>query len=826
MRIVKSLIIILILVLVFCFTAACKNNEEIIDEPAEDNIYDDHQEIPVELEEFTFSRETFPRMSGSPSAVPLAQAATCVLLGESREDIEELTVFTRTTQAYRDLAAGSSDIIIAAEPAPGVFNELTEQGFTIEMMPVAVDALVFIVNASNPVDNLTKEQVRDIYSGNITNWQQVGGEDQEIKAFQRNEEAASQILMQKLVMDWQPVIDPPVLIFSFYAVVEPVTAIKGFDGSAGAIGFSMYYYAEVMGMAEGLKIISIDGIQPGTDTIAGGVYPFLDLYYAAISSNEPGDSSTRIMYNWLLSDTGQDHIGREGYVPVRDSSYSDRLLQPLMRWNVRTNDSQLLPYTPPYSKHTRLSDRPMPELIPSDTYGSIFPYSSAVTMNDGSLRVSKFGFITADGVVITDLIFDSIGIAVSNTVNSSIQRPAYLLQQNISEHEFFYIADTQKAACALDGSWITPFDYTVIIFSDDVIFLMRDRESFDIDVIDYSGQWLYNVQELEWADNISEDMWAEMLVYGVSEGHGFIKLDDETYALMEALTGNIRHTEFVQAFMFSDGLAAVIPDNDNDLWGFVDKDLELVIPPSYIYETAFVNGRAVVETPDGRLHIIDKRGEKLFSVEPEFFIALQPEGNAFSVHNRIEWAIPRFFTGDFKEVEFPASEGFFGAEPAVYYISDGWYSQVTEEGTWLFNANDSFLIPVDRYLRDFIGGYVIYYDFRDDFSVSYYGVMQPDGRDIILPVETASITPAIRNGSVISFILNTGTIQGDFIQSTYSTAFYTLIDLNGNVLNSGRGVLSFDDRAGYYAQGTDHFAFLNDNGDVAFSVPFMGYSFD
>jgi len=162
----------------------------------------------------------------------------------------------------------------------------------------------------------------------------------------------------------------------------------------------------------------------------------------------------------------------------------------------------------------------------------------------------------------------------------------------------------------------------------------------------------------------------------------------------------------------------------------------------------------------------------------------------------------------------------------VQYVGDGWYSQTTEEGTWLFSTKDSYLIPIDRYLREFIDSYIIYYDFRDDFSVSYYGVMQPDGRDIILPVEVESITPAVYNGRVKSFILNTGTTNIEFIRSAYTTARYRLVGLDGSIIGTGNGILSFNDIAGYYIQGTDHFAFLDDNGVLTYSIPFMGYSFD
>jgi phosphate transport system substrate-binding protein len=196
-----------------------------------------------------------------------------------------------------------------------VFDEMAAQGFKYEMTPFATDALVFVVNASNPVESLTLEQIQKIYTGKITNWSEVGGEDIEIVAFQRNAEAGSQVLMEKLVMDGITMIDPPTHSV-FFGMGELIEGIKGFDGSANALGYTVFYYAEDMRMAEGLKIISVGGVKPGGDTIGSGEYPFLNPYYVVISANEPEDSPARIMYEWILSNEGQALAAHEGYVAV------------------------------------------------------------------------------------------------------------------------------------------------------------------------------------------------------------------------------------------------------------------------------------------------------------------------------------------------------------------------------------------------------------------------------------------------------------------------------------------------------------------------------
>ena len=271
--------------------------------------------------EFVFTRENFPRMDGSTSTAPLAQAAACVLLGEPREDVADLAVFNRTTQSFRNLASGLCDILIAAEPSPGVFDELASAGFEILMAPVAIDALAFVVNSENPVESLTVEQIQGIYTGRIRNWSEVGGDDIEIVPFQRNAEAGSQVLMEMLVMDGLTMVEPPTeKIMVAFGMGELIDALKGFDGSANAIGYTVFYYAEDMRMADGLKIISVNGTAPNPDTIRSGEYPFLNPYYVVIGSEEPEGSPARIMFNWLLSEEGQELVRLEGYVSVRAES--------------------------------------------------------------------------------------------------------------------------------------------------------------------------------------------------------------------------------------------------------------------------------------------------------------------------------------------------------------------------------------------------------------------------------------------------------------------------------------------------------------------------
>lgn len=269
----------------------------------------------AEPELFTFTRENFPKIDGSTSLVPLGQAIASVLLGEPREAVADLISFNRTTQSYRNLMWGECDIIIAAEPSTSVVEEMKDNRFKYEMVPIAMDALIFVVNEANPVNNLTTEQIQKIYSGEITNWKEVGGNDEPILAFQRNADAGSQTLMQKLVMGDIPFMEAPsdVVVGSMGELME---SVKNYDNSANAIGYSVYYYANDMRMAEGLKIITVDGVDPNAETIAAGEYPHLNPYYSTIPASAAADSPARILHQWLQSEDGKYLLTLEGYVPV------------------------------------------------------------------------------------------------------------------------------------------------------------------------------------------------------------------------------------------------------------------------------------------------------------------------------------------------------------------------------------------------------------------------------------------------------------------------------------------------------------------------------
>ena len=278
-------------------------------------------QAPVTTEpvpEFRFTRENFPRLDGSTACLPMAEAVCSVLLGESREEVQDLIHFNRTTQSFRNLMGESCDLLLAGQPNAAVFQEMEEAGFAYDMEQLGTDALVFLVNEANPVENISTQQLRDIYTGKLTNWKELGGQDAPIIPLQRNEGAGSQALMKKLVMGDTPLMEAPEEYIPS-SMGDLMTAVKSYDTSANAIGYSVYYYAHDMEMAQGLKLLKVDGVEPNKESIRSGEYPHLNAYYCVIAHSAPADSPIRILYDWLVTEDGQRLLEAEGYVTNKNN---------------------------------------------------------------------------------------------------------------------------------------------------------------------------------------------------------------------------------------------------------------------------------------------------------------------------------------------------------------------------------------------------------------------------------------------------------------------------------------------------------------------------
>lgn len=259
--------------------------------------------------------DEYPRVDGSTANLPMMAAVRAKTTGVSQEEAEAVTTCRKTSEAWLGLANGVSDLLLVYEASEGTKEELAQIGTELVTTPIGRDALVFIVNADNPVQSLTQAQLTDIYTGKLANWKQVGGSDLPIVAFQRPEASGSQSLFIKLLMgDTKPMDAPTELRPTEMGGL--IDELASYDNSQNALGYSVFYYASYMYEQPGLRFVAVDGVLPSDETIADGSYPLLNEYYLVTRADTPEDSPTAKLRDWILSDEGRETIRQAGYIPL------------------------------------------------------------------------------------------------------------------------------------------------------------------------------------------------------------------------------------------------------------------------------------------------------------------------------------------------------------------------------------------------------------------------------------------------------------------------------------------------------------------------------
>ena len=262
-----------------------------------------------------FAPEDYPRVDGSTSMLPLSRALMMAATGISAQEAELRVSHSKTTLSFYALVSGEADLLLVARPAEEAFAYADEMGVVMEMRPIGVDALVFLTGEENPVDSLTQQQAVGIYTGEITNWKEVGGADAEIIAYQRNKTAGSQVMMENVVMDGEPMMDAP-MEYRPSEMGALVDEVASYRNSASAIGYSVYYYVTEMYLREGVKLLAIDGVAPSNETIASGEYPYTQYNYAVIRKDEKENSPARQLFDFLTTPEGKALMAAQGYVPT------------------------------------------------------------------------------------------------------------------------------------------------------------------------------------------------------------------------------------------------------------------------------------------------------------------------------------------------------------------------------------------------------------------------------------------------------------------------------------------------------------------------------
>jgi len=291
------------------------------------------EKIKVNLDNITMNN--YPKVDGSTSTHPLQVLIACKLLGveyswmpgwddetyriwpsfdadpEIAEFILDTIVHNGTHSSYVNLIDGNADVIIVARAASDYEIDFAESvAVELSTTAVALDAFVFIVNINNPVTSLTVREIQDIYTENITNWNEVGGPDAEINPYQRNPNSGSQELMLSLVMSGLTMLDFPEMIL--IGMMGPIFRIT--DDRNG-LGYTVYFFEQFMAPNDSLKLLAVNGVVPEYKTLQKEEYIYTTEVYAAIRSDLDTASNAYHLYQWLITDEGQSVVEESGYIP-------------------------------------------------------------------------------------------------------------------------------------------------------------------------------------------------------------------------------------------------------------------------------------------------------------------------------------------------------------------------------------------------------------------------------------------------------------------------------------------------------------------------------
>lgn len=262
--------------------------------------------------------DDLPRLDGATALYPIYSAFCQAVYPPSVADgsLSDTIDCSTTASAYRRIVDGICDVVFVGGPSETQEAYAQENGVELVYTPIGREAFVFFVHPDNPVDSLTLEQVRGIYSGEITDWAQLGAEGfGKILAYQRDEGSGSQTALERYVMGDTPLMPAAKeeVIDGMGGIVEQVSA---YQNHKNAIGYSFRFYCTALMKGFDVKLLKIDGVAPTVENIENGTYPLASTFFAVTRSD--ADGNTRALVEWICGAQGQALIEKTGYTPVAE----------------------------------------------------------------------------------------------------------------------------------------------------------------------------------------------------------------------------------------------------------------------------------------------------------------------------------------------------------------------------------------------------------------------------------------------------------------------------------------------------------------------------
>lgn len=243
-----------------------------------------------------FAGGDFPVMDSSTARKPVT-AELYSFFCENRGYGGAVPLCSTTHYAWLNIADKVADIALLAAPTQEERDYLAEKNVEVEMKLYGGDGLVFIGGKACGVENLSLDQLRGIFRGEITNWKELGGADHPIRVLYRDDQSGSQRLFEALL--WKGETVPDLAALGFERLDEMSTIVRQVLSDPYSIGYSIMTYLRDVYNEEELLCFSLDGSAPTPENVAVGSYPLGTKGYVVIRSDEAPDSPARRLYDWF-----------------------------------------------------------------------------------------------------------------------------------------------------------------------------------------------------------------------------------------------------------------------------------------------------------------------------------------------------------------------------------------------------------------------------------------------------------------------------------------------------------------------------------------------
>jgi len=236
-------------------------------------------------------------ISGGTAHIPvMKQAAKSIM--KTNGDIRITIAGGGSGVGAQQVAKGLVDIGNTGRPL-----KPSEAKHGLVSLPFAIDGVAAIINPANPIEALTSQQVIDIYSGKITNWNQLGGDNRTINIFTRDEASGTRAVFAKKLLN-------NVALAGYANVVPSNGAMKtAIARDPAAIGYSSVGYID-----QTVKAPMLDNVHPSNEACASGQYPVVRKLYMNTKGAPQG--LTRVFVDYIFSPQGAEYIRSSGYIPV------------------------------------------------------------------------------------------------------------------------------------------------------------------------------------------------------------------------------------------------------------------------------------------------------------------------------------------------------------------------------------------------------------------------------------------------------------------------------------------------------------------------------